>query len=151
MSTVEQMSEFIMLWDYVQNITLSETPDTITWHWTSHGEYTTKSAYNIQFAAVYCTFEAKHIWRAQAEGKHRFFVWQLVQDWTSGLWRVSVNSAPKEKRRALAAILIYTCWNLWNERNRRIFQGTCSTPLRVLSLIKEEVALQQNACGTPSW
>lgn len=88
-------------------------------------------------------------------------VWQLVHSWTSNLvplpmttdlqewWWVSIHSVPKEKRRAVAAVMIYTCSNLWNERNRRIFQGVLSTPQRVFTMIKEEIALRQSACGAP--
>jgi hypothetical protein len=31
-----------------------------------------------------------------------------------------MQTTPKELKRNLAAILIYTAWNLWKERNRRI-------------------------------
>ncbi|XP_039805160.1 26.2 kDa heat shock protein, mitochondrial-like [Panicum virgatum] len=54
------------------------------------------------------------------------------------------------KRNRVAAILIYTAWNIWNERNRRIFQGVVQAPQRILGLIKEEMALRQQASfGVP--
>jgi len=56
---------------------------------------------------------------------------------------------PKEQRRTKAAILIYTVWNLWNERNRRTFQGKEAEPLMVLQLIKEKIGLRLRACGKP--
>jgi len=57
---------------------------------------------------------------------------------------------PKEQRRTKAAILIYTVWNLWNERNRRIFQEKEAEPLVVLlQLIKEEIVLCLRSCGKP--
>ena len=47
--------------------------DAIKWKWTTHGEYTTKTAYNIQFAGSHSQFVG------EAEGKHRFFAWLMVQ------------------------------------------------------------------------
>lgn len=38
MSTVEEMSEFIVLWDLVQNTSLSDSPDNITWRWGIHSK-----------------------------------------------------------------------------------------------------------------
>uniref|UniRef100_K3Z0L7 Reverse transcriptase zinc-binding domain-containing protein n=1 Tax=Setaria italica TaxID=4555 RepID=K3Z0L7_SETIT len=153
MTTASEMTEFVTLWDLIQQVNLSNSQDEIVWRWTAHGEYTAKSAYAIQFRGAYCSFDAQAIWKAQ--------VWPLVHSWTSNLvplpmttdlqewWWVSIHSVPKEKRRAVAAVMIYTCSNLWNERNRRIFQGVLSTPQRVFTMIKEEIALRQSACGAP--
>jgi len=40
----------------------------------------------------------------------------------------------------------FSVWNVWNERKRRIFQGISQPPIRVLSLIKEEMKIRQQAC-----
>ena len=79
MSTVEQMASFIRLWDLVQQVQLMDELDHITWRWTSDGFYTSKSAYNIQFAGSYNTFDGATIWKPHAEGKHKFFAWLLAQ------------------------------------------------------------------------
>ncbi|RCV27893.1 hypothetical protein SETIT_5G361500v2, partial [Setaria italica] len=89
--------------------------------------------------------------------------WRKVSDWASGMvtvplagselqtwWCSSINAAAKEKRRATTAVLIYTAWNLWKERNRRIFDGIQCSELQVFFFIKEEIQLRQKACGTPS-
>nr|TKW29634.1 hypothetical protein SEVIR_3G408950v2 [Setaria viridis] len=89
-------------------------------------------------------------------------VWSKVAIWTMGLisvptadsnlqewWANSITMVPKAKKRTVAAMLIYTTWNLWKERNRRIFEGVRCSLLQVFSLIKEEVALRQRACGAP--
>ena len=49
------------------------------WRWTTNGEYTAKSAYNAQFFGSYTTSRGDYIWRAEVEGKHKFFTWLLVQ------------------------------------------------------------------------
>jgi hypothetical protein len=47
-----------------------------------------------------------------------------------------------------ASIIIYTAWNLWKEHNRRVFEKKTATPRRVFELIKEEIAIRINACGS---
>jgi hypothetical protein len=47
--------------------------DQIAWRWTADGAYSAKSAYEVQFKGSYCPFKPTHIWRAHAEGKHKFF------------------------------------------------------------------------------
>lgn len=79
MSTATEMAEFVQLWDLLQHITLTDLPDDIAWKWTADGNYTAKTAYLAQFKGSYCSFQAQHLWRAQVEGKHRFFAWLLLQ------------------------------------------------------------------------
>ena len=69
-----------------------------------------------------------------------------VQDW----WNDAMRLATAHTKPTLAAILLYTVWNIWNERNRRIFQGLMQTPEQIFGLI--EMAFRQQACeerGTP--
>lgn len=88
-------------------------------------------------------------------------VWFLVQNWTEGLvsvpnsetsveewWNRALAGQAKEQRRRKASIMIYTTWNIWKERNRRVFQQTTAMPTRILSLIKEEIKLRESACGS---
>jgi len=211
MDSVELMSQFVVLWDAVQQVQLTDRPDEIVWRWTANGAYTSKSAYLAQLKGTFCTFDAQSIWHAHAEGKHRFFAWLLVQskiltadklvarnwlcdtncalcdqvhetaahlclhcsyakqvwlamsNWTSGAiqipavqdegiedwWNRSLVLLPVAQKRSVAAILMYTCWNLWKERNRRVFDQKCLQPHEVVQLIKEEVNLRRVACGTP--
>jgi len=52
--------------------------DEIYWKWTSSGEYTTKSAYQIQFDESFAKIKIFPIWKARAEWKCRFFAWTLL-------------------------------------------------------------------------
>ncbi|RLM99517.1 hypothetical protein C2845_PM06G35360 [Panicum miliaceum] len=155
------MAEFVVLWERVQEVQFSDDPDKIIWKWTANGVYSSKSAYAIQFVGSYCTFNTSALWKAKAEGKHRFFawlqvqakiqtadnlllkgiacdpeVWFLVREWTGGLitmplpgvqveewWNLSLQAATAENRSKVAAILIYTGWNLWNERTEEFSRG----------------------------
>jgi hypothetical protein len=38
-----------------------------------------KSAYNIQLLGTQRIFDGRSVWRAHAEGKHKFFAWLFVQ------------------------------------------------------------------------
>jgi hypothetical protein len=89
-------------------------------------------------------------------------VWYLVSSWTGGRiqipplnlsiehwWNSALHGLPKEQKRIVAAILIYTAWHIWKERNRRIFEGAVASPSRVLALIKENLKLRPDACGGP--
>ena len=48
-----------------------------------------------------------------------------------------------------AVLLMHTAWNIWKERNRRIFEAREVQPLTVLQLVKEEANLRFRACGAP--
>lgn len=48
--TAQEIQEYVILWEKVHGVTLQENnDDSIRWRWTDDGEYTTKSAYQIQF------------------------------------------------------------------------------------------------------
>jgi hypothetical protein len=61
-------------------------------------------------------------------------LWLAVQEWSENLvqvpisgvglldwWNTATKSHPKENRTRVIPLLTYTVWNLWKERNRRIF------------------------------
>jgi hypothetical protein len=80
MNTVDKMAEFMLLWDKLQSAELTETQDTIVWRWTANGMYSSKSAYRVQFRGSYCSFNSRAIWSATSEGKHKIFLWFLIQN-----------------------------------------------------------------------
>jgi hypothetical protein len=57
--TVEHMTQFITLWDMLQNVALLPgTPDAISWTLTADGIYSAGSAYKAQFqGATSCSFK----------------------------------------------------------------------------------------------
>jgi len=210
MQTVEEMANFVKLWDLVQEVQLNNEPDSITWKWTSDGNYTAKSAYNVQFLGSYSHFNGESIWKAESEGKHKFFAWLMVQCkllttdkllarhwpcnpicslcnqehetaahlilhcpfarlvwekmeiWTQQLirppqdgleiivwWQTELAQLPKKIRRLKAALMMYCAWNIWKERNRRVFELKQGTPSEVLHEIKMEIETRSLACGRP--
>lgn len=52
MSTAEEMAELVLLWWKLAEVQLNDQPDQIIWRWTSNGQYSAKSAYDIQFKVV---------------------------------------------------------------------------------------------------
>ncbi|XP_010233463.1 uncharacterized protein LOC104583303 [Brachypodium distachyon] len=76
-----QLDEFVSLWQRLQVVVLHpDTPDSITWRWTSDGIYTSSSAYKAQFLG---SIHAQHInivWKAKAKNKCKFFAWLLAQN-----------------------------------------------------------------------
>lgn len=143
MTTVDEMAEFVVLRDRVQNIPFAQWPDAITWRWTADDAYTSASAYLAQFTSsshgslpfkqlvcslcdqeqetavhlcLYCVFARE--------------VWVHMNSWSAGLiqvpdagmtiegwWQNSLGPFPKEQRRNVAALLMYASWNIWKERN----------------------------------
>jgi hypothetical protein len=74
LQTEQELREYMKLWELTSSIQLQEgTEDSIRWRWTQDGEYTTKSAYQIQFEGTYNNLKLMPIWKAQAEPKCRFF------------------------------------------------------------------------------
>ena len=46
---------------------------------------------------------------------------------------------PRSERRRLNGVVIYTFWNIWKERNRRIFDNKIETVPQVAVRIKEDI------------
>jgi len=75
----QEIKEYISPWEEVNQIQLQDdVDDSIRWRWTTDGEYTTKSAYGIQFISTFSKLKLLPIWKAKTEPKCRFFAWTLL-------------------------------------------------------------------------
>jgi hypothetical protein len=82
-------------------------------------------------------------------------VWNLVHAWsldtcpqalTPGLhatlndwWEAMLVGVDKRVKRSRSGRLLYVIWNVWKERNRRIFQGVRLTYLEVAHITHEDI------------
>nr|BAD17239.1 cyst nematode resistance protein-like [Oryza sativa Japonica Group] len=84
--TTDLIDQLVGVWSVVQTIHLVEhEEDNITWKLTTHGEYTTTSAYNAQLLGITATNFNRLIWKAWAPHKCKTFAWLIIQNrvWTS--------------------------------------------------------------------
>jgi hypothetical protein len=73
-------AQFFELWEWLTTINrLDDSEDKIKWKWMTDGQYTTQSAYRIQFVGRHKKLATTPIWIAQAEPKCRIFAWILLQ------------------------------------------------------------------------
>ncbi|OEL21880.1 hypothetical protein BAE44_0017100 [Dichanthelium oligosanthes] len=59
MNNVEEMAEFVVLCDLMQDTQFTDQDDQITRRWTGHGNYTSKSAYPAQLQGTFSTYDGK--------------------------------------------------------------------------------------------
>jgi hypothetical protein len=78
---MDHLSQFVDLWGLINNFQLDEDEDDdITWKLTSNGQYTTKSAYEVQFLGSTLSCLHKSVWKNWAPPKTIFFIWLLYQN-----------------------------------------------------------------------
>lgn len=85
---LELLTEYLAIWEKLlkTSINLSEgIEDTITSNWTTHGEYSTRSAYSAQFLGMINSNFHKIIWKPWAPSRCKLFEWLLLQGrlWTA--------------------------------------------------------------------
>lgn len=97
---------------------------------------------------LHCVF-AQQVWG-------RMFNWTqaLVNTPQSGMqilewWERELAKLPKKTRKLKAAMMIYTAWNIWKERNRRVFNQQVGSPVDVMQEITREINDRRLACGGP--
>ena len=60
-------------------------------------------------------------------------------------WEEAARKVPRSERRRLNGVIIYTFWNIWKERNRRIFDNKIETVPQVAVRIKEDIEQRKRA------
>ena len=84
-NTEQLIDQFICIWTLLQNVQLTEDPDTIVWNPTASGVYSASSAYGAQFVGRIRQPELESVWSLKVEGKVKFFIWLMLQNrnWTA--------------------------------------------------------------------
>lgn len=60
-------------------------------------------------------------------------------------WEEVQSKITKDDRKRFNGLVIYTVWNIWKERNRRIFTNTHETAMQVASRTKEDILQKKMA------
>jgi hypothetical protein len=79
------IQQFLLIWDVVSNIVLTQEADIHTWLHTSSGQFSSRSCYRAFFMGA-ITFEPwKRLWKSWDPPKCKFFLWLAIRNkcWTS--------------------------------------------------------------------
>ena len=100
----------------------------------------------VQESASHLLFQCRftsRVWHAVVAWlgmqDHSPLIWRhedTVQDW----WLKTINSGGHIKK-AAASILMLVMWEMWKERNARVFRNTASLTTIIVAKIKEEAHL----------
>ncbi len=61
----------------------------------------------------------------------------ILEDW----WVQTVQATAKEKRKGVKSILILLSWEIWKERNSRVFGNLETPPHRIIDKVTDEIWL----------
>jgi hypothetical protein len=56
-------------------------------------------------------------------------------------WWLTMTGSSSPNRKAIASLVVLACWEVWNERNARVFRNKHMPPTVVLANIKRELKL----------
>jgi hypothetical protein len=77
----QHLSQFINLWGLLQEVHLVEdVEDSIVWKLTENGQYSSKSAYNLQFLGSTLSPLYHSVWKAWTPQKFKTFAWTAIQN-----------------------------------------------------------------------
>jgi len=66
------------LWEKLHSVQLTQQPDQIKWCFPADGNYSSRSAYAVQFRGSHPDFTWPRIWKLKVENKCKFFLWLLL-------------------------------------------------------------------------
>lgn len=72
-------------------------------------------------------------------GYSSFFPQQTTHESTADWWDILSSVTPTAMRKQILGAVLTTWWNVWLERNRRIFQHVSQNELQVAFAIKENI------------
>ncbi|KAK1607416.1 hypothetical protein QYE76_031089 [Lolium multiflorum] len=76
--SIDHLPQLLGLAERLEEVTLTGTPDDITWRFDSKGSYSAGSAYKIQFIGATTTNCMKTVWSGWAPDRCKFFIWTLM-------------------------------------------------------------------------
>jgi len=78
--TSSVLYEFIMVWDLIQEVALQQgVSDVFSWKWSS-SKYSAASTYKAFFVGRTLMLGAKELWKTNAPGKCKFFIWLVLHE-----------------------------------------------------------------------
>jgi hypothetical protein len=202
--TVQVILDYMLIWDLMEEVTLTEASDKVVWRWTKDGRFSTASAYRAFFSGQHAIPGAKLLHKSRAPAKCKFFIWLALHDrcWTAARrkshrlqdddscalcdqesesithlliacpytrevwfttlsrwgwgwggrsphgaenclpdwWEAARRKLYKQERRAFDSLVILVSWNIWLERNARIFSRRHASPSELRMRILEHLA-----------
>ncbi|XP_071681789.1 uncharacterized protein [Lolium perenne] len=202
--TFDMQPELLNLARLIDDVQLNATvTDSIRWRGEASGEYTTRSAYLLQFSGSISSDFCTSIWQCWAPGKCKFFMWTAALDriltadvlqrrgwennyfcplcfrnletpwhlltecaWARRVWSAlaTCSNLPAlqpaswegtttlsewlcllgttvDKRKGVQSLILLAAWEIWQERNRRIFQKEELSVEALIVRIRDEAAL----------
>ena len=82
---IQEIGEYLLTWQRIEQITLTDEPDSMRWLWSVSGTYTAHSAYLAMFQGSTSCHAWKLTWKSWAPPRVRFFHWLASLDrcWTA--------------------------------------------------------------------
>jgi hypothetical protein len=84
--SMDHLLQFVELWSLLLHVHLDDqVEDSISWNLTANGQYSAKSAYEVQFLGSTLSIMHKTVWKVWATPKEKFFAWLFLQNriWTA--------------------------------------------------------------------
>jgi hypothetical protein len=132
--SIEHLTEFVQLWALIQRVHLEEgVDDDISWKLTSNGQYSTASAYKLQFFGLVDSSLYKIVWKAWATPKAKNHGWLALQN---RLW-----TADRLRKRGWDNCGLCPLCKQTEETNNHLFVH-CRFSVRVWELLKEWLHIQ---------